>query len=154
MQTSRLSSRATIIRPFASPETSGQPSVAQDDDDELLIERQIGGKRKPKPKAPTPAPGSYKVISAQRDQVYGGGPLNEIQKFENGIITYLTIVFCVILAEGIYLAASGFLTPELDQFGMDIVYPAFAPTLGLFLVSSSLYGLWKTGSGREEEKKE
>lgn len=31
----------------------------------------------------------------------------------------------------------------LDQFAQDIVFPAFSPTLGLFLAISTAYGLWK-----------
>lgn len=91
-----------------------------------------------------------KVISATRDQVYGDAPRTPIQQFESNVVTYLTVVFCVILAEGVFLAGSGFLSAEADAFAMDVVYPLFSPTLGLFLLSSSLYGLWKTGAGRKD----
>ena len=153
----RLSSRN--VRLMATPESGNAPSTSTptpaDSDDELLIERQIG-KRRPKAKAPPPPPpGSYKVISATRDQVYGGGPQTPIQQFENGVIGWLTFLFMLILGEGIFLGASGFLNEAADQFAQDVVYPAVSPTLGLFLLSSSLYGLWKTGAGREDgEKKE
>ena len=30
-----------------------------------------------------------------------------------------------------------------DRFAQDIVYPAFSPTLGLFLAISTAYGVWK-----------
>lgn len=33
----------------------------------------------------------------------------------------------------------------LDQFAQDIVFPAFSPTLLLFLAISSAYGVWKVG---------
>jgi hypothetical protein len=152
----RLISR-DLLRTKASSEETPSTSTASQDNDDLLIERQIG-KRRPKanPKTPTPPAGSYKVISAQRDQVYGGGPLTDLQKFETNVITWLGFLFCVILGEGIFLAGSGFMSVEADQFAQDVVYPAFSPTLGLFLLSSSLYGLWKTGAGRTEgdEKKE
>ena len=109
-------------------------------------------KRRPKAKTPPPPPGSYKVISAARDQVYGDAPLTDLQKFETNIITWLGFLFIVILGEGIFLAGSGFMSVEADQFAQDFVYPAFSPTLGLFLLSSSLYGLWKTGAGRKDEE--
>ncbi|KAL4521961.1 hypothetical protein Ndes2526B_g01910 [Nannochloris sp. 'desiccata'] len=145
-----------ICRTKASSEELPSTSTTSQDDD-LLIERQMA-KRRPKanPKTPTPPAGSYKVISAQRDQVYSDGPLTDLQKFETNIIYWLGFLFCVILGEGIFLAGSGFMSVEADQFAQDVVYPAFSPTLGLFLLSSSLYGLWKTGAGRKEgdDKKE
>lgn len=47
----------------------------------------------------------------------------------------------------------GFLSEAADQFAQDVVYPAFSPTVILFLLISSAYGLWKTkfqGDGREQ----
>ena len=136
------------------PSTSTQPE--NDDDDDLAIER-MAKARRPKSKAsPTASSsGSYpKVISATRDQVYGGGPLTPTQQFENAAISFLALLFFVILCEGVFLAATGFMSESLDQFAQDVVYPAFSPTLGFFLLCSSLYGLWKTGAGREDEKKQ
>ena len=145
---------------MATPDAPNEPSTsdpaptqAVEDDDELLIEQRMA-KRRPKAKAPPPAPGSYKVISAARDQVYGDGTLTPVQQFENGVISFLALLFFVILGEGVFLAASGFLSEAADQFAMDVVYPAFSPTLGLFLLCSSLYGLWKTGAGRGDNKDE
>ena len=144
---------------MATPETPSEPSTSgaasAEDGDDLLIERQMA-KRRPKGKAPPPPPpGSYKVISAARDQVYGGGPLTQAQQFENAYIAFLAFVFFVILAEGVFLAASGFMSDSADQFAQDVVYPAFSPSLIFFLACSSAYGLWKTGTGRGDgEKKE
>jgi len=122
------------------------------DEDDLLIERQLAKRRPKGQKTPPPtAPGSYKVISATRDQVYGGGPMTEIQQFESTVVSFLGFLFTVILGEGVFLAASGFLSEDIDKFAMDYVYPAFSPTLIFFLVCSSLYGLWKTGGGRNDE---
>ncbi|KAL4445907.1 hypothetical protein ABPG77_009106 [Micractinium sp. CCAP 211/92] len=83
------------------------------------------------------------VISPIRDQVYGGGPLTAEQKAENTVVATLAVLFFVILAEGIFVAGSGFMSEGLDQFAQDVVLPAFTPTLGLFLAISTLYGLWK-----------
>jgi hypothetical protein len=47
-----------------------------------------------------------KVISAVRDQVYGGGPLTFEQQAENSVVSLLAVIFFVILAEGVFLAGS------------------------------------------------
>jgi hypothetical protein len=62
------------------------------------------------------------------------------------VVGLLAILFFVILAEGIFLAASGFLPESLDQFAQDVVLPAFTPTVGVLLAISTLYGLWKVGA--------
>lgn len=141
--------RSLEAPPQAASKPPSDPSQkdAADASDELLIEQQLA-KRRPKPKTPPPPPGSYKVISAARDQVYGGGPLTVAQQFENGIISFLGLLFFVILGEGIFLAASGFLDESADAFAQNVVYPAFSPTIILFLAGSTLYGLWKTGGLR------
>ena len=41
----------------------------------------------------------------------------------------------------------GFLPEAADQFAQDVVYPAFSPTLAVFLVCSTAYGLWKVMRG-------
>lgn len=38
----------------------------------------------------------------------------------------------------------GFMSEGVDRFATDVVYPAFGPTIGVFLLMSSAYGLWKT----------
>lgn len=43
----------------------------------------------------------------------------------------------------------GFFPDAVDQFVQDYVIKAFSPTIGLFLLCSSGYGLWKT---RQDEK--
>jgi hypothetical protein len=47
----------------------------------------------------------------------------------------------------------GFLSAELDQFAVDAVYPAFAPTVGAFLAISTAYGVWKTRGPGDDAKK-
>lgn len=123
----------------------------EDAEEDLLIERQLA-KRRPKPKTETLPPGSYKVISAARDQVYNSNSPTAAQKFENGVVSFLSLIFVFILLEGVFLAASGFLPESFDQFAQDVVYPSFSPTIVFFLVCSSLYGLWKTGGGRDEKE--
>lgn len=142
---------------------SGTPDSPSDGEEKtvqdapLPIEQQIA-KRKPKgvkSNKAQPASPSYKVISAARDQVYGDAPQTPQQRFENGIISFLAFLFFVILGEGVFLAASGFLNEEADRFAQNVVYPAFSPTMIVFLACSTLYGLWKTGglgqSGSKDE---
>lgn len=145
--------RNIILRSSSQPQNGStnetQPIEDTQTPDDLLIEQQIT-KRRPKPKPAQPAPGSYKVISAARDQVYGDGPRSAVQQFETAYVSFLTLIFVVILGEGVFLAASGFLSEAADQFAQDVVYPAFSPTVILFLAGSTFYGLWKTGGlGRD-----
>lgn len=35
------------------------------------------------------------------------------------------------------------MSESLDAFAQDVVFPAFTPTLGVFLAISTGYGLWK-----------
>ena len=105
-------------------------------------------KRRKKKKTSEEKP--YKVVSAARYSVYGDGPQSSMQQFETGFVQVLGILFFLILAEGIFLGASGFLSEEADQFGQDVIYPLFSPTLGVFLAGSTAYGLWKT---KEDDSK-
>ncbi len=56
-----------------------------------------------KPKEPKARP---QVISAARDQVYGGGPLTGEQILENRVVQSLALLFVLILGEGLFLGAS------------------------------------------------
>jgi hypothetical protein len=116
--------------------------------DSIAIEEQMLKKRRKKKKTSEEKP--YKVVSAARDSVYGDGPQSSMQQFETGFVQVLGILFFLILAEGIFLGASGFLSEEADQFGQDVIYPLFSPTLGVFLAGSTAYGLWKT---KEDDSK-
>lgn len=133
----------------AEDEASVDKSEAAGATDDILIEKQMMKKRKGKKEGKE---ASFKVVSAARDSVYGGGPLNEVQKFENTVVSILALLFLLILSEGIFLGASGFLSESADQFATDVVYPLFSPTLGVFLAGSTFYGLWKTRSAPEDSK--
>ena len=112
--------------------------------DDIQIEQMMASKRKSKKgQAPEPAK-PYKVVSATRDSVYGDQPPSQIQQVETTVVQGLGLLFLLILAEGIFLGASGFMSAEMDQLAQDVVYPLFTPTLGLFLAGSTAYGLWKT----------
>eukprot|EP00252_Welwitschia_mirabilis_P000262 TRINITY_DN10282_c0_g1_i1.p1 TRINITY_DN10282_c0_g1~~TRINITY_DN10282_c0_g1_i1.p1 ORF type:complete len:184 (+),score=37.41 TRINITY_DN10282_c0_g1_i1:138-689(+) len=53
----------------------------------------------------------------------------------------------LILVEGAVLAASGFLPEEWDRLLTKYLYPAFTPTVVIFLVGTSAYGLYKYFGG-------
>eukprot|EP00887_Chlorella_sp_A99_P000845 scaffold5.g845.t1 len=129
--------------------SSATPPPPAADDGDSLFEQQVvrwgelelAKKRKPKAKAAAQGP---VVVSATRDAVYGGAPLTFEQRTENAAVVTLGVLFSTIVLEGVFLAASGFLNETADHFATDVIYPAFSPTVVLFLALSSLYGLWKT----------
>jgi hypothetical protein len=146
------------FRLAAEPDSAPTPSGAGDDDDELLIEQQIVRRRgSSSPKGFSAAAAASAAASRRRrdapatlggplaSQIAGETPLTAEQQAETSAVAFLAMLFVAILAMGVFLAASGFLSEELDQFAQDVVYPAFSPTIGLFLAGSTVYGVWKTG---------
>lgn len=136
------------VRKFhrAATEDKSEPSttnVEEGDEDVLLIERQISSsKRKRNSRDMDQGP---KVISPVVDQVYGQKPLTPAQQAESKAVLILGLLFSLIILEGIFLAGSGFLSEGIDDFAAKYVYPAFSPTVVVFLSGSTAYGLWKTG---------
>ena len=126
----------------------GDEKNVDDSRDSIAIEEQMLKKRRKKKKTAEEKP--YQVVSATRDSVYGDGPQSSMQQFETVFVQVLGFLFLLILLEGIFLGASGFLSEEADQFAQDVVYPLFSPTLGVFLAGSTAYGLWKT---KEDDSK-
>ncbi|KAK9816694.1 hypothetical protein WJX72_003788 [[Myrmecia] bisecta] len=122
--------------PSTSQATDGD---IQDNPQELLIERQLKGRRK-KPQGP-------KVIAPAVERAYGGGPQTGSAQLEALALQGLAVLFCIILGLGIFLAASGFLPETWDQFAQDYVYKSFTPVVFLFLTCSSIYGIWKSRQG-------
>jgi hypothetical protein len=51
---------------------------------------------------------------------------------------------------GILICVQGFLPDAADQFVQDYVFKAFTPSILIFLLCSTLYGLWKS---RQEDGK-
>ena len=47
------------------------------------------------------------------------------------------------------MLVQGFLPEAADSFAQQTVYPAFSPTVGVFLAGSVIYGLWKVGAERQ-----
>lgn len=69
------------------------------------------------------------------------------QDLEANTVKFLVFLFVIFFCEGIFLAIAGFLPEAADNFATTYVYPAFSPTLGLFLLISVIYGLVKTRQG-------
>ncbi|QDZ24605.1 hypothetical protein HOP50_14g71440 [Chloropicon primus] len=71
-------------------------------------------------------------------------PAEQYKKYDENFVTVLAFLFVGIFAEGLLVAGSGFLPEDVDNFIVNTVYPAFTPTLGVFLLVSVCYGLFKT----------
>jgi len=156
---SQVAHRPTFTPLTTRATSSSNNNNNNDDDGDLLIERQLASKKR---KDSTKSSSSFssntsgpKVITPIVDQVYGNAQQTPEQQAENAAVSFLGLLFLVILGEGVFLAGSGFFSEAVDQFAADVVYPAFSPTVIVFLACSSLYGLWKTGglSGEDGDKK-
>ena len=66
---------------------------------------------------------------------------------EIGYRRFLGFFGVAILLEGLVLGGSGFLPDEWDAWITNLLYPSFSPTVGIFLVFSSAYGVWKSSQG-------
>jgi len=70
-----------------------------------------------------------------------------VSQTETVFVGVLLVVFLLIMGMGGFVAVSGFLSDDLDQFAQNAVYPAFTPAVGFFLLLSSAYGLFKASKG-------
>jgi hypothetical protein len=66
---------------------------------------------------------------------------------ETNFVFALLVVFSLLFFMGVFISVSGFLSPEIDAIATDVVYPLFSPMLGVFLLLSSSYGLYKAQKG-------
>ncbi|CAM6104618.1 unnamed protein product [Calypogeia fissa] len=71
----------------------------------------------------------------------------QTRQIETAVVASLAFLFALIFLEGLVLAGSGFLPEEWDEFAVNLVYPAFTPSVGVFLAIAASYGLWKTLGG-------
>eukprot|EP01024_Parvocaulis_polyphysoides_P023074 TRINITY_DN2133_c0_g5_i1.p2 TRINITY_DN2133_c0_g5~~TRINITY_DN2133_c0_g5_i1.p2 ORF type:complete len:176 (+),score=19.53 TRINITY_DN2133_c0_g5_i1:37-528(+) len=122
-----------------SSEENTTASQESEDNEELPMEALLRESRGKKSKAQGP-----KVVSPVVEQVYGSSEPTQAQSNETLAVNVLFAIGAVILVEGIFLAASGFLPQELDEFAQNIIYPIFSPTVVLLLAGSTAYGLWKS----------
>merc|ERR1739848_395666 len=71
-------------------------------------------------------------------------PAEQYKKVDENFVLSLAFLFVGLFVEGLLVAGSGFLPEDVDQFIVSTIYPAFTPTLGVFLLVSVFYGLFKT----------
>lgn len=124
----------------AAPSTSGSGAstapAGADVDVAAAIERRRSRRR---------VEAGVKVESAAVAQATGAAPPTKVGEAETTFVRALGAFFALLLAEGLVLAASGFLPEALDAAVEQYLYPSFSPQMLLFLGASSAYGLWKTG---------
>jgi len=65
-------------------------------------------------------------------------------RYERLFLRAIAALFLTILGFGLLIGVSGFLPPEWDLFIQNTVFPIFSPLIGVFLVFSSAYGLFKS----------
>jgi hypothetical protein len=85
------------------------------------------------------------AVAKARETAAGGG--NTADAIEVGYRRFLGAFFTLILLEGLALGGAGFLPDEADAWVASVLYPTFSPTVGLFLLASSIYGVWKAKQG-------
>eukprot|EP01018_Ginkgo_biloba_P016153 Gb_15276 [translate_table: standard] len=76
----------------------------------------------------------------------------QVQQVETVFLISWAGLGILILVEGIVLAASGFLPEEWDNFFVKYLYPVFTPSVLLFLVGATAYGLFKYLAGGPPKK--
>ncbi|GJP48021.1 hypothetical protein CLOM_g7262 [Closterium sp. NIES-68] len=133
------------IRASAEPEPSQASDTTPAAADKTAAGKGFG-------KAPQPA-----VVrrAAPTQPLLSTKPMGEEEKqaaeIETAVVVSLGFAFLLIILEGLFLAAAGFLSEDLDQFAMDVVYPAFSPTVAVFLLGATAYGTFKVvGIGKKE----
>eukprot|EP00250_Pteridium_aquilinum_P021351 c25097_g14_i2 orf=124-711(+) len=109
----------------------------------------------PPPKAPKPTPSSKdKQPLTRRPAPARPILLPDVDPAardrENAFVLSLTAVGILIFIEGIAVASSGLLPDKWDALVVKYVYPAFTPTVGLFLAGAVLYGVLKINQGGEK----
>eukprot|EP00746_Dinoflagellata_sp_MGD_P091063 gnl/MRDRNA2_/MRDRNA2_36044_c0_seq1.p1 gnl/MRDRNA2_/MRDRNA2_36044_c0~~gnl/MRDRNA2_/MRDRNA2_36044_c0_seq1.p1 ORF type:complete len:232 (+),score=29.60 gnl/MRDRNA2_/MRDRNA2_36044_c0_seq1:67-762(+) len=126
------------------------PAAKSDDDFDARLEKITQqGKGFGEPQAKTKKnvdPLQGNPIQAERKIPQNAGPANILGDYEGPYVGFLGLFGVFILAEGVFLAASGFLPEELDNFALTVVFPSFSPTVGIFLLLSTIYGVIKSQS--------
>ena len=98
--------------------------------DEVRRQEAYETERDAQPQAPPPAPATM--------------PADQYKSIDENFIKVLGFFFVGIFVEGLLVAGSGFLPDSADKFIVNFVFPAFTPSVGVFLLISVFYGLFKT----------
>ena len=137
----RLLPRGTIAR---AANGDAPPPPKPPVDDELWIERELRARKRKRDAASKATAGAAKADGASSSATPGA--LTGADALEQNYVRFLGAFFAIILLDGVVLATSGFLPEAVDVFAENVLYPSFSPLIGVFLLCSSLYGLWKAGS--------
>ena len=122
--------------------TSTSPNSTNKDDDDLWIEQEL--RRRKKARGAKSKSGGPNVIAPAVSRAKGETAAQPADGAEAAALQFLGAFFVVLLLEGLALAASGFFPESVDAFITEKIYPSYSPQLGVFLLCSSLYGLWKS----------
>eukprot|EP00873_Tetraselmis_striata_P040006 jgi/Tetstr1/460270/TSEL_005570.t1 len=122
------------VQPRAADEKSAASSDSSDDD-MLPIERQLAKKRPQR---------KVKVVAPAVEEARGERPVSPASEFETNVLSVLSFLGIMVLFFGVVLAASGFLPEEMDTMITNNLYPAYSPFVGVFLLCSTAYGVWKS----------
>ena len=136
----RLGSIATSAS--SDDEAVASTSSSNKDDDDLWIEQEL--RRRKKARGAKSKSGGPNVIAPAVSRAKGEAAARPADGAEAAALQFLGAFFFVLLLEGLALAASGFFPENVDAFIPERVYPSYSPQLGVFLLCSSLYGLWKS----------
>ena len=131
---------ATAAEAEAEGTAAGAAAEAAGAEGELMAVEKLGrkrGRRRVK----------QKVVSPVVESISGDAPLSMSQQVETAFVSVLLFLGVLILAEGVFIGGAGFLSEGLDDFALKVVYPAFTPTVGVFLAGSTVYGFLKTRDG-------
>lgn len=130
----------------ASTSTSATSSSTAKDDDDLWIEQELRRRKKARSGGANKnkSGGGPNVIAPAVSRAKGEAAAQPADGAEAAALQFLGAFFFVLLLEGLALAASGFFPENVDAFITEKIYPSYSPQLGVFLLCSSLYGLWKS----------
>lgn len=108
-------------------------------DDDSAFEKQLKSRRKKQKKTSVQDLAPQSVTSPAKLE-----SMPAEDRLESSAILLLISLFVAIIGQGLFLAISGFLPENWDQFAQNVVYKTFSPTVGIFLAFSAAYGVWKS----------
>lgn len=117
------------------------------DDEDLWIEQELRRRKKARNSKNKGGSGGPNVIAPAVSRAKGEAAARPVDSAEAAALQFLGAFFFVLLLEGLALAAAGFFPENVDAFITERIYPSYSPQLGVFLLFSSLYGLWKSRQG-------